>query len=164
MTGLEFERFLLRLLTKMDYRELQLTPVNDQGGDLVGVSPEGLRTVVQAKRWKNTLGIGVVQELLGAMLRYDCEHGLIITNSTFTDSARELAAKDSRINLCDGSWLDVQVGKHLPPVVPEFDWADYDKYVKNWVLPSGVIRARRAGRASSKPQEKYRRYRRRWRT
>src|SRR5262245_35367623 len=88
MTGLEFERFLARLLTKIGYRDIQVTPINDQGGDLVGISPQGLRTVVQAKRWKNALGISVVQELLGAMLHYDCLQGLVITNSTFTSAAR----------------------------------------------------------------------------
>jgi restriction endonuclease Mrr len=120
MSGLEFEQFVERLLTRTGYSELRLTPVNDQGGDLVGNSPNGVRTVVQAKRWKNSLGNGVVQELLGAMLHYDCQAGLIVTNSTFTVAARELAAKDPRITLHDGQWLGAQLRRYFPPVIPEF--------------------------------------------
>jgi restriction endonuclease Mrr len=135
MSGLDFERFLARLLTKMGYQNLEITPINDQGGDLVGTSPQGLRTVVQAKRWKKSLGISVVQELLGAMLHYGCHQGLIITNSTFTSAARNLAAKDSRITLCDGRWLEEQARKYLPPVIPEFNWVDYNQYVKQGILP-----------------------------
>jgi restriction endonuclease Mrr len=141
MTGLEFERFLARLLSRMGYQNLQITPINDQGGDLVGTSPQGLRTVVQAKRWKNALGISVVQELLGAMLHYGCHQGLIITNSTFTSAARNLAAKDSRITLCGGRWLEEQVNKYLPPVIPEFNWEDYNQYLKESVLPGIATKA-----------------------
>ena len=126
MSGLEFEAFLYRLLTKMGYTGLQLTPINDQGGDLVGDSPETIRTVVQAKRWKNKLGNAVVQELLGAMLHYDAAAGMVITNSTFTEAARQLAAKDKRITLCDGPWLIAQIRQFLPPEIPEFDWAIYN--------------------------------------
>lgn len=126
MTGLEFEEFLHCLLTRMGFTNLQLTPINDQGGDLVGESPDGVRTVVQAKRWKSTLGNAVVQELLGAMLHYDAAAGMVITNSAFTPSARQLAAKDQRITLCDGSWLDSQIRKFLSPEIPEFDWDIYN--------------------------------------
>ena len=133
MTGLDFEQFLARLLTKMGYTDLIVTPINDQGGDLVGNSPEGLQIVVQAKRWKNALGNGVVQEILGAMLHYDCQAGLIITNSTFTTAAQSLGAKDKRITLCDRRWLEEQVCQYLPPVIPEFNWTDYNQQVKGGI-------------------------------
>lgn len=129
MTGLEFEKFLFELLSQMGFTNLKLTPINDQGGDLVGNSPQGVRTVVQAKRWKNTLGNSVVQELLGAMLHYDAAVGMVITNSTFTDAARQLAGKDQRITLCDGRWLESQIRKFLPPEIPEFTWDKYNERI-----------------------------------
>ena len=35
MSGLEFERFLASLFAKLGYTEIELTPVNDQGGDII---------------------------------------------------------------------------------------------------------------------------------
>lgn len=147
MSGLEFEAFLYRLLIQMGFTNLQLTPINDQGGDLVGDSPEGVRTVVQAKRWKNTLGNSVVQELLGAILHYDAVVGMVITNSAFTPAARQLAAKDQRITLCDGSWLESQIRKFLSAEIPEFDWDIYNAKMATHKLPTprrkGKSRAQR---------------------
>lgn len=155
MSGLEFEAFLYRLLTQMGFTNLQLTPINDQGGDLVGDSPEGVRTVVQAKRWKNTLGNSVVQELLGAILHYDAVVGMVITNSAFTPAARQLAAKDQRITLCDGSWLESQIRKFLSADIPEFDWAIYNAKMAPHQSPTHRRKpARRRKRKSPEQQRR----------
>lgn len=130
MTGLEFERFLARLLPHLGYTDVVLTPVNDQGGDLLCTAKNGDKVVVQAKRWKASLGNGVVQEILGAMLHYGCGSGMIITSSTFTRGARALADKDPRISLFDEQWLALQIQKHLPAKVPEFDWQRYQTEVR----------------------------------
>jgi restriction endonuclease Mrr len=95
MTGREFEEFLARLFQRLGYSDITLTPSNDQGGDIICLSPIGARVVIQAKRWKGRVGNDAVQEVLGAMLYYDCPEGMVITNSTFTDAARELAEKHS---------------------------------------------------------------------
>ncbi len=120
MKGTEFEKFLARLFSRMGYTDLTLTPTNDQGGDLLCLSPSGARVVIQAKRWKGTVGNSAVQELLGAMLHYDRAEGMVITNSTFTVAACELAKKHSGIALRDGRWLEKQIKKFLPPEIPEF--------------------------------------------
>jgi restriction endonuclease Mrr len=151
MSGVEFEEFLVRLFERMAYTHIKLTATNDQGGDLLCSSPRGARTVIQAKRWQGTVGNGAVQELLGAMVYYGCAEGMVVTNSTFSEAARQLAAKDARISLCDGRWLADQVKRFLPPEVPEFTWDAYNAAVKDW----RPVRAGKAGRAKS------RRYRRR---
>jgi hypothetical protein len=133
MTGSEFEEFLARLIARMGYTDITLTPSNgDQGGDILCLSPLGARLVVQAKRWKGTVGNGAVQELLGAMLWYERNEGIVVTNSSFTEAARELAKKDSRIALRDGRWLEEQINKFLPPEIPEFEWEEYNRTVKHW--------------------------------
>jgi hypothetical protein len=106
--------------------------MNDQGGDILGVSPGGARVVIQAKRWRGSVGNDAVQELLGAMLYYDRSEGMVVTNSTFTDAARELAKKSPRIALCDGGWLAEQIKQFLPPDIPEFSWEEYNRVVKDW--------------------------------
>jgi hypothetical protein len=153
MTGRQFEEFLARLFSRMGYRDVTLTPTNDQGGDLLCTSPTGSRVVVQAKRWKGTVGNGAVQELLGAMLHYDCAEGMVVTNSTFTAAAHELAKKDPRISLGDRRWLEEQIKMFLPASTPEFSWEEYNRVVKGWQPP-------RAGGARRAKSRRY--WRRRW--
>lgn len=154
MSGREFEEFLARLLSRMGYRDVSLTPTNDQGADILCRSPNGDPLVIQAKRWKGSVGNMAVQELLGAMRHYRCRRGMVVTNSTFTSAARELARKGSDIVLRDGQWLAEQIAKFLPTQVPEFNWEDYNRQVKDWWGPPV------AGRGNSKSR---RRRRRRWR-
>ena len=136
MSGRGFEEFLARLFAGMGYTELSLTPTtNDQGGDVLCRSPSGAGVVIQAKRWKGNVGNAAVMELLGAMLHYGRAQGMVVTNSRFTDPARELAKKDSRITLCDGRWLNEQIARFLPAQVPEFTWKEFNGVVKNRCLP-----------------------------
>jgi len=144
MSGLEFEQFLASLFAKLGYTEIQLTPVNDQGGDIICKSPTGVRTVVQAKRWSKPLGNKVVQEVLGAMLHYACEAGMVVTNSVFTPAAIELASKEKRIKLHDVRWLERTMNKHMAAEIPEFSWAAYKELAIHG-LPT-VLEKRKAGR------------------
>jgi hypothetical protein len=153
MSGTEFEEFLARLFSRMGYTDIGLTPANDQGGDLLCLSPTGIRLVIQAKRWSGPVGNSAVQELLGAMLHYDRNEGMVVTNSTFTVAACELAKKDPRITLHDGRWLEEQIKKFLPAEIPEFDWDEYNREVKDW-------RPARAGRSRKSRFFGYKR--RRW--
>jgi hypothetical protein len=135
MSGTEFEEFLARLFSRMGYADIQLTPVNDQGGDLLCLSPSGRRIVIQAKRWKGSVGNEAVQELLGAMRNYGCTEGMVVTNSTFTQAAYELAKKGSDVVLRDGRWLEEQIKTFLPPEIPEFSWEEYKRVVKDYQPP-----------------------------
>jgi restriction system protein len=130
MSGTQFEQFLARLFSRMGYTEIRLTPANDQGGDLLCLSPGGMRVVVQAKRWKGKVGNDAVQELLGAMRHYGRPYGMVVTNSTFTQAARLLAGTGSDITLCDRRWLEEQIREFLPPEIPEFDREKFNGIVK----------------------------------
>ncbi|HKI35849.1 MAG TPA: restriction endonuclease [Gemmataceae bacterium] len=131
MSGKQFEEFLARLFSRMAYRDITLTPTNDQGGDLLCLSPSGARVVIQAKRGQGTVGNGAVREVYAAMALYKCSEGMVVTNSTFTVAAHELA-KATRITLRDGRWLAEQIKAFLPPEIPEFNWEIYNKVVKDW--------------------------------
>jgi restriction endonuclease Mrr len=147
MTGPEFEAFLARLFSRMGYTDISTTATNDQGGDILCLSPRGVRIVVQAKRWKGTVGNSAVQELLGAMRFYSRTEGMVVTNSTFTDAARELANAGADITLCDARWLAEQIKRYLPPEVPAFSWDEYNRVVKGWQpARAGGMRKPRSGR------------------
>ena len=90
MDGQRFEVFLQEFLRRKGFR-VRLTPVTaDYGADLV-LEKNGVRLVVQAKRWQGTVGIEAVQQVIGAIKHYQAQKGLVITNSYFSDNAKKLA-------------------------------------------------------------------------
>lgn len=90
MSGEEFEELLLEHFRNFGYKG-HLTPVTgDYGADLV-LEKEGRKIVAQAKRWKQSVGIEAVQQVIGAIKYYNADKGMVITNSVFTENAYELA-------------------------------------------------------------------------
>ncbi len=146
MSGTQFEEFLAHLLLRMGYTEIKLTPPNDQGGDLLCISPSGVPVVVQAKRWKGSVGNSAVQELLGAMRHFHCSTGVVVTNSTFTRAAIQLAESDCDVTLCDKRWLEAQIRKYFPPDVPEFNQEEFDRIIEELCELTGGIAAMGSGK------------------
>jgi restriction system protein len=95
MSGSEFERKLGVLFRSLGFRaEVVGAGGGDYGADLV-ISRRGKKTVIQAKCWKNNVGVAAVQEVVGARGFYDAHDALVVTNSRYTRQARTLAAKNS---------------------------------------------------------------------
>jgi restriction system protein len=91
MSGDLFEKFLLTLFFKLGYKvQLVGSHAGDYGTDLI-IERDGIRTAVQAKRWKGVVGIKAVQEVYGSLKLRNCAKALIVTNNLFTRQARELA-------------------------------------------------------------------------
>lgn len=109
LSPLQFELLVARILEELDFDVEHVGQSGDGGVDAEAVlSLRGLtsvRTKVQAKRWRNTVGSRIVRELRGA-LRID-ERGLIITTSDFSADARKEALADgkARIGLLGGDEL-----------------------------------------------------------
>lgn len=90
MNGWQFEKKLAVLFQQMGYK-VEFTPTGrDFGADLI-LQSNGQRIAVQAKRYSKNVGVRAVQEVVGAMRKYDCEGALVVTNSFFTQPAKELA-------------------------------------------------------------------------
>jgi restriction system protein len=99
MDGTQFEEFLAVLFVHLGYRVQHVGMSHDFGADLVLTSSRK-RIVVQAKRYSGNVGIGAVQEALGAVQYYRGTRGMVVASSGFTESARELAAR-SGVELWD---------------------------------------------------------------
>jgi len=125
MSGRDFEQFLIRLLLKIGYTEVSATPINDFGGDIVAFDPEGFRVAIQAKRWKDKVGISAVQECLSGMIHYHCDGGMVVTTGRFTKQARILANDATNVELCDRNWIQEQITAHMAEV-PPFSWSEYE--------------------------------------
>jgi restriction system protein len=98
MSGDQFEGFLQVLFERLGY-EAEITGRYDKGADLI-LTREGVRTVVQAKCWKQPVGVEAVRAIIAALRPYRCRRGMVVTNSAFTRSARQ-AAEENNIELWD---------------------------------------------------------------
>jgi HJR/Mrr/RecB family endonuclease len=104
MSGVEFEIYLSGLLRQLGFTDIRNTPTtNDQGADLLA-KRNGRTVVIQAKRYGSPVGNGAVQQVVGALHFYSGDEGWVVTNSTFTRSAKELAQRTG-IKLIDGHEL-----------------------------------------------------------
>ncbi len=101
MKGVDFESHLVGILKENGFTEVRGTPATgDQGADLIA-KKNGKTIIIQAKRYEGTVGNKAVQEVVSAVSFYNGDEGWVITNSTFTKSAKELAQK-TKIKLVDG--------------------------------------------------------------
>lgn len=110
MDGEEFEKYLEALFGKLGYRVKRTRYVGDYGADLV-VSKKGVKTVVQAKRYKNKVGISAVQEAVAAKGYYRCKKALVVSNNYYTKAAIELAQCND-VELWDRDQLMKAIRKH----------------------------------------------------
>lgn len=111
LSGVEFEIWISKLLKENGFADVRGTPATgDQGADLIA-KKDGKTIIIQAKRYQGTVGNKAVQEVISAVQFYRGDEGWVITNSTFTPSAKTLAHR-SNIKLIDGKMLD-NIGKYL---------------------------------------------------
>ncbi|WP_421616975.1 restriction endonuclease [Brevibacillus sp. TJ4] len=105
--GSEFEMYLYRLFLALRYEGVYKTVGSgDFGVDLVFTDREGVRTVIQAKRYsvENPVGISAVQEVYSAMRYYKAKKSIVIASSSFTASCETLAGVN-HVKLLDRSDL-----------------------------------------------------------
>lgn len=103
MTGIEFEHFVGSLLKKMGYNAKVTKASGDQGADLIA-NKNNQMTVIQAKCYSGSVSNKAVQEVAASIKHYNADGGMVITNSTFTRSAIELADSNN-IRLVDRNRL-----------------------------------------------------------
>lgn len=91
LTGEEWEEWLTAVFEYHGYGVEATKTTGDQGVDLI-VKYGTIRIAVQAKGYAGAVGNAAVQEVVAGKSFYDCSRMAVITNSTFTKAARELAA------------------------------------------------------------------------
>lgn len=104
MSGIEFQTYIAKVLRENGYEDVRGTPATgDQGADLIA-KKDGKTIIIQAKRYQGSVGNKSIQEVIAAVSFYDGDEGWVVTNSTFTPSAKALAQK-SNTKLIDGELL-----------------------------------------------------------
>jgi restriction endonuclease Mrr len=104
LSGTEFEIYVARILRQHGWQVSSTPTSGDQGVDLIA-SKGGRKVVIQAKRYSASVGNHAVQEVVAGVSFYSGTEGYVVTNSTFTPSARDLAQKNN-IRLIDGAHLE----------------------------------------------------------
>lgn len=101
LSGTEFEQWLIAAIRQAGIVDAKPTKrTGDQGADII--VRQGRTIVIQAKCYRQSVGNGAVQEVHGAKQHYAADEAWVVTNSTFTRSARELATSTG-VRLVDRS-------------------------------------------------------------
>lgn len=96
MTGLEFEKYIAKLLESQGYKHVRLTERFDLGVDIIA-DKDGTRWGIQVKRHSGLVKAIAVRQVVTALRKYKCDRALVVTNSTFSNVARELAGTNDCI-------------------------------------------------------------------
>jgi restriction system protein len=101
MSGTEFEQWLIASIRQAGIVDAKPTKrTGDQGADII--VRQGRTIVIQAKCYQQSVGNAAVQEVHAARIHYAADEAWVVTNSTFTRSARELATSTG-VRLVDRS-------------------------------------------------------------
>jgi restriction system protein len=112
----EFEHLVRQIFEAMGMEGWTTQQSNDDGVDAVVVNRSPLvggLSIVQAKRYKDVVGVSHVRELAGAMEEKKAGHGILVTTSWFTKGSWEKANQHGRIELIDGNNLTFLIKEHL---------------------------------------------------
>lgn len=111
MEGLDFEELIADLFEEKDYSARVTSGSGDQGADIIA-DKDFEKIAIQAKRYSGKVSNSAVQEVVSSMNYYDATRGIVITNSQFTTSARELAESND-IQLWGGEKLHEEIDTYL---------------------------------------------------
>jgi len=88
--GIEFEHFVATLLTGRGYKTEVTQASGDYGIDIIAIK-DGVRFGVQVKRYAGSVARTAVSDAVAGVRHWRCHAAMVVTNSYFTDSAKQLA-------------------------------------------------------------------------
>jgi restriction system protein len=129
LTPGEFESLITNLFEKMGL-ETRLTQASRDGGvDCVAYDHRpvlGGKVVIQAKRYKNTVGVSAVRDLFGTLQNEGASKGILVTTSGYGKASYQFA-EGKPIELFDGTNLLYFLHEHAgveARIEPPEEWLD----------------------------------------
>lgn len=110
MSPATFEKLVEVLFNKMGYDSKATKLSGDQGVDVIAVK-KGRKVVIQAKCYQGSVGNSAVQEVAAGKQFYKADEAYVVTNSSFTKSAVELAHANNVV-LWGRADLEQKLDKH----------------------------------------------------
>ena len=93
MDGYQYEQKCAQYLREQGYTNVTVTRGSgDQGVDITAMK-DGKKHAIQCKYYEGNVGNKAIQEVYAGAAFYNCSVAMVITNSFFTKSAKELAKK-----------------------------------------------------------------------
>ncbi len=129
LTPSEFENLITNLFTKMGLDTRQTQPSRDGGVDCVAFDPRpifGGKVVIQAKRYKGTVGVSAIRDLYGTVHNEGASKGILVATSGYGRASFEFA-NGKPLELLDGSNLLYLLQTHAgieARIEPPDDWVD----------------------------------------
>jgi HJR/Mrr/RecB family endonuclease len=129
MKPTDFESLIQNLFTKMGLEARQTRPSRDGGVDCVAYDTRpifGGKVVIQAKRYKNTVGVSAVRDLFGTLQNEGASKGILVTTSGYGAASFEFA-QNKPIELIDGGNLLYLLETYTgitARIEPPDDWRD----------------------------------------
>lgn len=96
LSGLEFEKYVAKILKSRGCANVKLTEYYDWGVDIIA-EKDGVRWGVQVKRYSGAVKAAAVRQAVTALNKYDCSRAMVVTNSYYSRQARELARSNNCI-------------------------------------------------------------------
>lgn len=118
MDGFQFEDFLVEVFQTMGYDVKETKRTQDQGADLF-VTRFDKNMVIQAKNYSGSVGNSAVQQVISAKAFYGCDEAMVVTNSYFTKSAKELA-ESAMVRLIDRDELQNYLDDYNQKIIEDF--------------------------------------------
>lgn len=125
----EFEVLIQNLFTKMGLEARQTRASRDGGVDCVAYDTRpifGGKVVIQAKRYRHTVGVSAVRDLYGTLQNEGASKGILVTTSGYGPASFDFA-KNKPIELIDGGGLLYLLKTHADVdarIEAPDDWAD----------------------------------------
>jgi restriction system protein len=125
----EFEALIQNLFTKMGLEARQTRPSRDGGVDCVAWDPRpifGGKVVIQAKRYRHTVGVSAVRDLFGTLQNEGASKGILVTTSGFGQASFDFA-QNKPIELIAGANLLHLLSEYAgieAKIMPPEDWKD----------------------------------------
>ncbi len=129
LTPTEFEGLITNLFERMGLDTKQTQASRDGGVDCVAYDSRpifGGKVVIQAKRYKNTVGVSAVRDLFGTMQNEGATKGILVTTSGHGLASHEFA-NGKPLELIDGGNLLYLLQQHAgieAKIEPPDDWVD----------------------------------------
>jgi restriction system protein len=120
----QFENLVSNLFSKMGLETKQTRSSKDGGVDAIAFDTRpilGGKIVIQAKRYKNVVGVSAVRDLYGTMMNEGATKGILVTTSYYGPDAFDFS-KDKPMELIDGGgllYLLNQVGISAKIILPK---------------------------------------------
>lgn len=129
LTPGEFENLITNLFAKMGLETRQTQASRDGGVDCVAFDNRpimGGKVVIQAKRYRGTVGVSAVRDLYGTVHNEGASKGILVATSGYGKAAFEFAI-NKPLELISGSELLFLLSEHAgvdARIEPPEDWVD----------------------------------------